>query len=152
MGSAEMTDSIWGKISQLNAGEMPLPRLLLLHGSCGTSSLQMISDCQSYQIYFFFPCRGSWGYIARKIQVRDRGYEFRRWSEEGLWEGWITALLPSITQGWLIPVGLWDKKTKPRFFVPHRWTHHCSFWRLILHLLSLHKQPLRIYFLYLHLL
>lgn len=54
MGSAEMTDSIWGKISQLNAGEMPLPRLLLLHGSRGTSSLQMISDCQSYQIYSFF--------------------------------------------------------------------------------------------------
>lgn len=33
-----MTEGIWGKISQLNAGEMPLPRLLLLHGSCGTFS------------------------------------------------------------------------------------------------------------------
>lgn len=33
-----MTEGIWGKISQLNAGEMPLPRLLLLHGSCGTLS------------------------------------------------------------------------------------------------------------------
>jgi len=25
MGSAEMTEGIWGKVSQLNAGEMPLP-------------------------------------------------------------------------------------------------------------------------------
>lgn len=27
MGSVEMTEGIWGKVSQLNAGEMPLPRL-----------------------------------------------------------------------------------------------------------------------------
>lgn len=48
MGSAEMTEGIWGKISQLNAGDAIAKAFLVLRGSWGpTTSLQMISDCQS---------------------------------------------------------------------------------------------------------
>lgn len=54
-----MTEGIWGKISQLNAGEMPLPRLLLLHGSCGTFSpddfrLPVLPKFLIFFILFFF--------------------------------------------------------------------------------------------------
>lgn len=80
MGSAEMTEGIWGKNLTAECRRDAIAQAL-----APPWKLWYIISPDDFRLpvllnflFFIFPCSGLWGKIARKIQIRDRGYECRR--------------------------------------------------------------------------